>query len=208
MGENNMTKNAQQSLENAKKFRSQLNGFYDLFKNDNSNLDALKYAIYIEDLIFKSNYHIYYEVPHKGESKGKITRAFKIVPKEKGMKQGVKLIEQFGHLVSQDSLFKVINKYQFGKIIYNPSVQKVGICKGYYQGNDKSKMRFKVDYAKIENGGVSVLENDWYEEKCLVFNSKRELIIHIEDNRASDPMINSVTDALEFKLGILKYKGQ
>jgi hypothetical protein len=208
MGENNMTKNTQQSLENAKKFRSQLNGFYDLFKNDNNNLDALKYAIYIEDLIFKSNYHIYYDVPHKGENKGKITRAVKIVPKEKGMKQGVRLIEQFGHLVSHDSLFKVINKYQFGKIIYNKNVQEIGIGRGYYQGNDKTKMRFKVEYAKLEEGAISVRTNDWYEESCLVFESKQDLLIYVENTKGSDPMINSVTDALEFKLGILKYKGQ
>jgi hypothetical protein len=203
-----MTKNTQQSLENAKKFRSQLNGFYDLFKNDNTNLDALKYAIYIEDLIFKSNYHIHYDVPHKGENRNKISRAIKIVPKEKGMKQSIRLIDQFGHLISHDSLFKVINKYQYGKIIYNPNVQEIGIGKGYYPNNDKTKMRFKVEYAKLEQGAVSIRTNDWYEEKCLVFDSKQDLLIHIENRRSSDPMINSITEGLEFKLGMLKYKGQ
>jgi hypothetical protein len=203
-----MTKISQQSIENAKKFRSQLNGFYDLFKNDNTNIDALKYAIYIEDLIFKSNYYIYYDVPRMGENKNKISRAIRIVPREKGMTQSVKLIEQFGHLVSHDSLFKIINKYQYGKIIYNSNINDVGIGRGYYINNDKTKMRFKVLYAKYVDGGISIRETDWNEESCQVFNSKQELYIHVEDIRISDPQINSVTNDLEFKLGILKYRGK
>jgi hypothetical protein len=195
------------NYENAKRLRSSLNSFYALYKEDNSNLMALEYAILLEDLIIRNKFRIEYYIPYKGENKGRIDRA-EGIHKNSSVSQGQKIIDQLGHLVSHKDIFKLINKYNYGKIIYNRNNYQIGKAKGYYAGNNKAIMRYKVDYVKMDESNCSIKGNDWYEDTCIVFNSIKDLITYVENERATDPDINKVTETLEFKLGLLNYKGE
>lgn len=189
-------------------FRSHLNSLFESgFKKDPENLESLKFAIHIEDLILKSNFYIDYYIPNKGSNKGQIMRADDILNKKKGMTQDITILEKYGHLVSDDLSFKRINRYNYGKIAFNTNTYDIGIIRGYYDDNTKTRKRYKVDYCSIGDS-LTIKTSDWNEEYCKVYNSKDKMILGVEDELSMHPEINKVLEHLDFKMGILKYRGK
>jgi hypothetical protein len=189
---------------NAGVFRRCLNGFFQTnFLGDNENIEALKLAISIEEMILSSGYSIDYYVT----SDNRILRANLILPNPTNKKQEITIKEKFSHLLPKEEVVKDINYYK-GKLAYNENKMDVGIITGYNPNNTKDKMRFNVRYAKKNEVGEYVAgPNAWNEEVCTVFDNRQDLYIHIENTTASMiNLCNSIIDTLDERLNFLKYE--
>jgi hypothetical protein len=199
--------------ENAGVFRRCLNGFFQSnFLGDKENLEALRLAISIEDLILSSGYRIDYYIT----SDGRILRANKIIPNSSNKNQKITIKEKFGHLLPKDEpveeVVKDINYYK-GKLVYNRNLKNVGVITGYspfFPSDPNSKMRFSFEYVKDEkkdNVEFTLSTSAWVEDVCMVFDDRLDLFIYIENSMSSMfDDCNSLTDLLDRKLDFLGYQ--
>jgi hypothetical protein len=206
----------QKHLElNAGVFRRCLNGFFQTnFNGDRDNIEALKLAVNIEDLILENGYMIDYSVTNDG----RILRANLILPNPSQMKQEITIKKKFSHLLPKvEKKKKEVVKdsdYFKGKLVYNEGKLDVGIIRSYNRNNKelKPKMRFGIKYAKRiiegdENAGYVIGPNAWNEDACKVFDTRQELYEYIENTTATQDMslCNSIIDMLDKRLDFLRF---
>jgi hypothetical protein len=193
--------------QNAGVLKRALNGFFETqwFRGNRNNMEALKWAIVMENSILDSDYMIEYTQTRSGE----ITRANKIIDIEGTRKrQGATLTQQYGHLIEWWGVEGAEKLRNYGKLAWHPEKHLVGVISGYYLNNEKTLWRYSLTYVKEEEGGLVISKTAWNENAVHVFGEKRDLIEYLEEMQGSDPDLNSKIDLLETKLGLLNYKGE
>jgi len=211
-----MDKKEEYVRDNAGVFRRCLNGFFQSnFFRDN-NIEALKLAIEIEDLILKSNYKIDYYTTQDG----RILRANKILPMPEDWEQKITIKKKFSSFLSKLEIPEIAEiievkkdvNYFRGKLAYNEKLKDIGIITGYFPNNNKSKMRFSVKYAKNLKGNDNIVTlglTAWNEDVCEVFNTIEELYSYIQIQSTEKSLIDkgdSIIKNLEEKLNFLGLK--